>query len=46
MTKLKALWADNHDIAKATLEMLEIFVLAVIAMTIAPALILLTITSY
>ena len=39
MTKLKALWADNHDIAKATLEMLETFLLAIIAIMIAPALI-------
>jgi len=46
MTKLKAFWADNHDIAKATLEMLEIFVLAFIAITIAPALVILTIISY
>ena len=46
MTKLKAFWADNHDIAKATLEMLETFVLAIIAITIAPALVWLTIVSY
>ena len=39
MTKLKAFWADNHDIAKATLEMLETFMLAIIAIAIAPVLI-------